>query len=79
MTDAREKAEVLSAAAGVQLGEIQLIDYSWGEVELVSRAYEPMMLRSAKLGSVSEESYEMDIEADDIDIEDTVTVVWTIR
>lgn len=76
--DAKEKAEVLSGAAGVKLGEIQLIDYSWGEVELVSRSYEPMVLRSAKLSSMSEESYDMDIEADDIDIEDTVTVVWTI-
>lgn len=78
VSDAKEKAEVLSTAAGVQLGEIQLIDYSWGEVELVSREYMPMMAKNMVIDAGAEESYDIDIEADDINIEDTVTVVWTI-
>lgn len=77
--DARAKAAVLTRAAGVQLKEIQSIDYSWGEIAL---EYSPMrgnmmtdMCRSAYL---AEESYDMDIEPDDIEVSDTVTVVWEI-
>ena len=47
--DSIQKAQVLTTAANVKLGEIQAIDYSWGEI---------------------------DFEADDIDVTDTVTVGW---
>ena len=33
ITDARNKAEVLTQAAGIELREIQSIDYSWGEID----------------------------------------------
>ena len=77
--DARAKAVVLAQAAGVQLKDIQSIDYSWREIAF---EYSPMhgdmatgVHRSAFL---SEERYDMDIEPNDIEVSDTVTVVWEI-
>ena len=74
--DAAAKAGVLSGAAGVKLGDIQSVDYSWGEIEF---EYRPMSrdLACDCLGAPGG-SYDMDIEPDDIDVQDTVTVVWEI-
>ena len=72
--DAKQKASVLAEAAGVVLKEIQSIDYSWGELRFESR---PEMI-----GTASErvlEDLRMDIEPDDIDATDNVTVVWAIE
>ena len=77
VTDAKAKAEVLTKAAGVTLQDIQLIDYSWGEVEFVSRPINKMMM-DADCCLPDEDGIDIDIEADDIDITDTVTVVWGI-
>lgn len=33
--DSIQKAQVLTIAANVKLGEIQAIDYSWGEIGIV--------------------------------------------
>lgn len=78
VTDSREKAKVLSDAAGVNLGDIQCIDYSWGEVEFVSRPVNALMLREAGKCSASDD-INLDIEADNIDVTDTVTIIWTIE
>ena len=34
--DSIQKAQVLTTAANVKLGEIQAIDYSWGEIDFVT-------------------------------------------
>ena len=77
VTDAKEKATVLTQAGGVSLKEIQSIDYSWGEIDF---EYRPM--RGAVLTECCEapiaKSYDLDIEPDDIEVSDTVTVVWEI-
>ena len=74
--DAREKADVLSKAAGVELKDILSIDYSWGEIEFaVHPTGELGMCENYKC---LDESYDLDIEPDDIDVSDTVTVVWEI-
>ena len=77
VADSKEKAKVLAEAAGVELKEIITIDYSWGEI-----SFESSPLCG---GAVYEEecceapaSYDIDIEPDDIDVSDTVTVVWSI-
>lgn len=75
VSDSRAKAEVLTKAAGVRLGEIQSIDYSWGEVNFSVEPVNKLMLAESASDS---ESYNMDIEPDDIDMTDTVTVVWEI-
>lgn len=78
--DAKEKASILAQAAEVTLKDIQSIDYSWGEMELevypINRAV-PAAAGFA-CGASLEESYELDIEPDDMDVSDTVTVIWEI-
>lgn len=76
--DSKAKADVLSSAAGVQLGCIRSIDYSWGQIEMVTRPLDRAMLMAPTCDSECN-SYQMDIDPDDIDIEDTVTVVWDIQ
>ncbi|MGI5977230.1 MAG: SIMPL domain-containing protein [Candidatus Limivicinus sp.] len=75
--DAMEKAGVLSAAAGVEPGEILSIDYSWGEIDFESRPVNRMM--AGCCDNVMNSCCELDIEPDDIDVSDTVTVIWEIR
>ena len=73
VTDAARKAEVLSRAAGLTLGQIQAVDYSWGEMDIE--------LRSAELSSKCVEPLGAPMagfEPDDIELEDTVTVLWEI-
>ena len=78
VADSKEKACVLTEAAGVKLGDIVTIDYSWGDKEFVS---EPMVrnLAAPMMRSAKADSYNIDIEPDDISVTDTVTVVWEIR
>lgn len=75
--DSAQKAKLLADASNVVLGNIISIDYSWEEISMVSR---PMnMLAGARCMNASlGGSYDMDIEAEDILVEDTVTVVWEI-
>jgi len=75
--NARGKAEILSRAAGVKLGQLIHIDYNWGELNIVSPThYEledcamPMMARSGRAP---------EIEPDDIDLHDTATFIWEIE
>lgn len=75
--DSMAKANVLATAANVKLGNIVNIDYSWGEVDFVSRPLEELSLRCCE-DACEPASYNMDIEPDDIDMADTVTVVWNI-
>ena len=77
--DSKVKAQTLTEAAGVKLGEIVTIDYSWGEVEFVSRPTSRLMDTDLRFDSLEEDSYEFDIEPDDIDVQDTVTVVWSLE
>lgn len=73
--DSKVKAEILSKASGVSLGDILNIDYSWGEIEIYSEPIQNYCLAESTIS----EPYNIDIEADDIDVEDTVTIVWEIR
>ena len=74
--DAKTKATVLADASGVSLKNIQNIDYSWGEINF---EVEPMRKDMISRCMLSEGSYDMDIEPDDIEVTDTVTVVWEIE
>lgn len=74
--DSKIKAEVLAKAAGVFLGEIKEIDYSWGEFEIYSQP-----VHGIKLGKkmTPAEEYNFDIVPGDIDVQDTVTIIWEIK
>ena len=73
--DAKEKASVLAQAAGVMLKDIQSIDYSWGQIDF---EVHPMNQMIAAPMAAKADSYDMDIEPDDIEVSDTVTVIWEI-
>ena len=78
VADAKAKAKVLTMAAGVSLKEIKNIDYSWGEIQF---EYAPMhwdMICNTVMAAECDGSFDMDIEPDDIEVSDTVTVVWEI-
>ena len=72
--NARRKAEVLCAAAGVKLGQLLDINYNWGEVELYAqtRFSEEDCLAACCAPRT------IDIEPDDIQAGDTATFVWEI-
>ncbi len=69
----RQKAEILAEAAGVTLGDLFQIDYSWAEVRFESR----MQVCEAPMLSESPAAY--DIEPEDVDISDSVTAIWAIK
>ena len=76
--DAKEKAVVITAAAGVTLKDIQSIDYSWGEIEFEVSPMNRLMKACAPVVACADSSYDLDVEPDDIEVADTVTVVWEI-
>lgn len=80
--DSRRKAEIMAAAGGVTLGEIQAIDYSWGQIVFESEPIRgmdiPEFLEEPSVKSIKK-SCSIDIVADDIEANDTVTVLWEIK
>lgn len=78
--NAKEKAVVITAAACVTLKDIQSLDYSWGEIEFEVSPMNRLMKACAPVPAACEDAcYDMDIEPDDIEVSDTVTVVWEIE
>lgn len=79
--DSKQKAEVLTKAAGVSLGNIVTIDYSWGEIDFVSRPMEHMMMDEClmKCAEPAGGAYDIDIDPEDIEVSDNVTIVWGIQ
>ena len=59
--------------------EIQAIDYSWGEIDFVTKPLNEMRLMECTECEMSAPgAYDIDIEADDINVTDTATVIWEI-
>ena len=58
------------------MGKVQSIDYSWGEIDI--RTYQVDRFEVRKSCAL-EPSYDIDIEPDDIDLADTVTMAWEIK
>lgn len=74
--NAQEKASILARAAGVTLAEIRTIEYSWQEIDFSVRMVENLLLQSR---TVAERySYGVNLEPNDVEVSDTVTVVWEI-
>ncbi len=72
VADARHKAEVLSTAAGMQLGQILHMGHTWTEVSFHSPRYsmaEEMCCSPAA----------PDIEPEDISSSDTVEILWALE
>lgn len=77
IADAKAKAKILAEAAEVELGQIEDISYSWSELHFTSSPIENFVMESKMMAAP--DAYDIDIEADDIDLSDTVTVVWEIK
>ncbi len=77
VTDAMEKAAVLAKAAGKTLGEIQSMDYSWGRIEFETGEVDTLALKEC-MPMDGSGCWNLDIEPDDIEAADTVTIVWEI-
>ena len=73
--NAKIKAEILTRASGVSLGQLISVDYSWGEISLVSHTEYEMTDRCMM---AAPSAANIDIEPDDVDVSDTVTFVWEI-
>lgn len=76
--DAAKKAEVLSSAAKVRLREIQSIDCSWEELNFEISPINSGCLAESRDGSNCG-GYDLGIEPDDIELHNTVTVIWEIE
>lgn len=87
--DSKKKAEIMSKAAETKLGRIIEINYSWGTVKFTSRRYN-ISLNDRIYGLCDYEDDEPvlaekfigsapDIQPEDIDIDDTVTIAWSIE
>jgi len=74
--NAKQKAVALTTAAGVKLGAIKRIDYNWSEHYLYSKTEFKFMDRDA---AYFESPRAMDIEPEDIDVSDSVTVIWSME
>ena len=81
IADAKEKSTVLTTAAGVTLKSIQNIDYSWGQINFEVQPMSRMLMAEecCEAPTAAYGSYDMDIEPDDIEVSDTVTVIWEIE
>ena len=58
------------------MGDVQSIDYSLGEIDIRTSPVDKFEVRKSY---ALEPSYDIDIEPDDIDVKDTVTIEWEIE
>ena len=79
VADAKAKAAVLAAAAGVKLCELLSVDYAWGQPELEVRPMRKAVMMDARTGASGANSFDPGIEPEDIETSDTVTLVWRIE
>ena len=79
--DAMKKASIIAKAANVELGDILDINYSWVDLEFRTRRYdfEDRVLEKCCAAPDRSTSYDIDIEPEDIDRSDNVTLVYSIK
>lgn len=79
VVDAKEKALVLTEAAGITLKDIISVDYSRSEPNMEVRPMNRVMAFSKATADFNnDESLSMNIEPENISVSDTVTIVWEI-
>lgn len=71
MRSARRNAEAIVSAAGCRLGKVQNIEYGWSEIRLCSMRHSVDFGEPCAMASP-------DIEPEDVDAQDSVTVVWQL-
>lgn len=73
---ARRNAQVLADAAGMKLGDILRIDYSWSELHLQSETQYELYDSAPRMMAAKIEPH---ITPGDIDVSDSVTFVWELK
>ncbi|MCR5177156.1 MAG: SIMPL domain-containing protein [Anaerovibrio sp.] len=76
VSDAREKAEILAQASGVNLGPLQKIDYSWTDRPVQSNT--KPLLQVPDLSDASQR-LKVNIIPESIVLKDEVTMVWGMQ
>lgn len=70
------KARILCEASGAKLGQLLRVDYNWGELDIYSHTrFEPIM-DCCELSEAP--AFSANITPEDIDLSDTVTLVWEL-
>ena len=79
--DAMKKASIIAKAANVELNEIIDINYSWVDFEFHTRPYDIEDGEVCKCCAAPETGsrYDIDIEPEDIDRSDNVTIVYSLK
>ena len=72
--NAREKAQILCRASGVELGRLLTVNYDWSEIDLISPTGYAIERASLKRSAAVPDC----IEPEDIKVRDTVAFVWEI-
>lgn len=72
--NARRKAEILCAASGVELGDLESISYNWNDVNLFSPMRYSLMSDSDMKSARS-----IDIVPEDVTVSDSAAFVWEIK
>lgn len=75
--DSRHKAEVIAKASDVKLEEIISIDYSWGQLSTVRNQNQQVAIPSYLKARSSLSA--PDITPADVDITDSITIVWALK
>lgn len=76
-TNAQKKAEVLSDASGVRIGQLLSVDYNWNVIDVFSHTrYKDNVFARFDIASPSFDAY---ISPEDIDVNDIATFVWEIQ
>ncbi len=74
--DAKDKALVIADAAGVELGEIIDINYSWINVDFISRKYS--LAKANYIDERLSNGFDIDIDPEEIERSDNVTLIFKI-
>ena len=77
ISNAKWKAAILAKSAGIYLGDIKCIDYNWSELHMYSDTN--MVLAEGKAFCSFTGTSPVDITPKDIDVSDSVTVIWSIE
>lgn len=79
--DAFFKAKVLAEASGVELIDIIDISHSYGDEDMFISPFRDDVLRDCccSKSAIEDESYDIDINPEDIVLNDVVTIIWEIK
>ncbi len=73
----RANAQTLATASGAELGEVIDINYSWGRLDIYSH---PVKLERCCVAKMApDEAYSFDVNPENIELEESVTITWALK